>query len=361
MDLKEKKLLYKEIDRYIQDNNYYNDGTVKTSNIWLVGWIADELSDRKDAMRILINNEYGLLGNLLYKHVLNPDSSVTAYIEEADRKFIVKAIKNNPGKTIYQNKFDGDPYAIKLLIQYDKKYAKYMDAHLAARKSFVESIIVTYPEVLNLSPKKILDDEEFILSLVKKNHLCLQCLPKKYLSDYDICLEAVKREGYSLMWLDLNIKNHDEIVLEAVKNRGNALSIATSEQKKNRQIVMAAISNFGGALEYADESFRHDYDIVLKAVSTTGMALRSAAPELAFIKEIVEAAVKNDGYAIKFAPEEYRDDYETAKLALRTYPDAYKYLSERLKKDPELVKIYNESKVNYTWLLSKMQRESVKE
>ena len=68
MTEEEKKILSQEISKYIKENCYYEDGSLKYNDLWLVGWVAEEFTDRKNAMKVLINNEYGLLGSLLYKH-----------------------------------------------------------------------------------------------------------------------------------------------------------------------------------------------------------------------------------------------------------------------------------------------------
>ena len=62
MTTDEKNLLRKEIMKYIKENCYYSDGYIKRYDLWLVGWVANEFNDRKNAMKVLINNEYGLLG-----------------------------------------------------------------------------------------------------------------------------------------------------------------------------------------------------------------------------------------------------------------------------------------------------------
>ena len=41
----EKKLLVQEIPRYIKENCYYTDGSIKYFDLWLVGWVAAEFQD----------------------------------------------------------------------------------------------------------------------------------------------------------------------------------------------------------------------------------------------------------------------------------------------------------------------------
>ncbi|MBQ5656918.1 MAG: DUF4116 domain-containing protein [Bacteroidaceae bacterium] len=352
----EKDLLIKEIPKYIQENCYDTDGSIKSNDLWLVGWVAAEFHDRKNAMRVLINNEYGLLGNLLNKLARHPDASITHLMERADLEVILKAIKTDGNAALQRNELDTDPYAMRLLVAHDVKYARHVNGPLLSDKDFLLSVVGRYPEILQNVSARVLSDEEFVLSLVKKNYACLKFLPRKYHSDYRMCLEAAKQEGFSLMYFDFSLREKDEIVLTAVSNRGNALSLATPRQKKDRDIVYAAVRNCGLALDYADDIWKHDFDLVATAVSNRGMALRYAAPELQDCEQIVRLAVANDGYAMRSASKRLRDHYDLAVLAITTYTDAYLYLSPRLQADPEIQRIYSLKKEEENkWLPSKMR------
>lgn len=356
MTPEEKKILLQEIPKYIKENCYYRDGSIKHYDLWLVGWVAEQFHDRKNAMRVLINNEYGLLGNLLNKLARTPDASITRFIERTDLEVLVKAIEEEGQTVLRRNKLYNDPYAMRLLLKYDAKYLKELSGELLKSKRFLLSVADFCPEIIRSTFANAFEDESFAHSLIKKNCACLKYMPQRFREDYQICLETAKQEGFSLMYFDLSIREHDEIVLAAVSNRGNALSMAFPHQKKNRDIVFAAVKNCGLALSYADLSLRSDLDLVSIAVSTHGMALRYAAPELRDCEKIVRIAVKNDGYAIQSASERLRDNRELAILAINSYTNAYKYLSPRLQNDPEIKALYFFKKEEENkWLLSKMQ------
>lgn len=352
----EKKVLLREIPKYIRENCYYRDGSIKYYDLWLVGWVAAEFDDRKNAMRVLINNEYGLIGNLLNKLARTPDASITRFIERTDLEILIKAI-DGAGKTVlWQNKLHEDPYAMKLLVKHDPGYAKEISSELVNSKPFLLSVVDSCPEILKSVLPGALKDESFVFSLIRKNYACLKYLPHKFCRDYRMCLEAARQDGFSLMYFDLEIRARDEIVLAAVSNRGNALSLATPRQKKDREIVYTAVKNCGLALDYADDLWKGDFDLVSLAVGNRGMALRYAAPELRDCEEIVRIAVQNDGYAIRSASERLRDNRELAALAIATYSDAYKYLSPRLQNDPGIKSLYTLKKGEENqWLPSKMQ------
>ncbi len=352
----EKKLLLREIPRYIKENCYYRNGSLKYYDLWLVGWVAEKFNNRKNAMRVLISNEYGLLGNLLNKLARMPDASITQFIEQTDSEILVKALAQDRKTVLQRNNLRTDPYAMKLLIKHNRKYLDEVPRELLKSKEFLLSVVDFCPEIMKDVFASTFDDESFVLSLIKKNYMCLQYLPQRFRQDYQICLEAAKQEGFSLMYFDFTIRERDEIVMVAVSNRGNALSLASPDQKKNRDIVCAAVKNCGIALSYADPSLRGDFDVVSLAVSTHGMALGYASCELQDCEEIVRIAVENDGYAIRSASKRLRDNRELAVMAVNSYTDAYKYLSPRLQNDTEIKELYSSKKEEENkWLLSKMQ------
>lgn len=354
----EKKLLLKEIPKYIRENCFYSDGTIKSYDLWLVGWVANEFKNRKNAMKVLISNEYGLLGNLLYKLARMPDESITKFIEETDSDILIRAITaaGDCGRVMWKNNLNSDPYAMKLLLKHNVKLIEEISDALLKAPDFILSVVDFYPEIVEKAFTSAFKNEDVVLSMVKKNYTCFKYLPQKFHQNYLICSEVADNEGFSLMYFDNSIREHDEIVLKAVSNRGNALSLASSRQKKNRDIVLAAVNNCGLALSYADSSFKNDFDIVRSAVSRHGIALRYASPELRDCDEIVRIAVENDGYAIQTASERLRDNYELALLAMKSATDAYKYLSPRLQNDPTLKELYLSKKEEENkWLLSKMR------
>lgn len=356
MTAEEKQILRKEIPKYIQENCYATDGSIKCYDLWLVGWVAGEFYDRKNAMRVLISNEYGLLGNLLNKLAREPDEAIYRLIERTDLSEILKAIKAGGNLALYKNELDTDPYAMRLLIEHNKKYMKHVDQALLRSGSFLLSVAGSCPEILQNVFSHMFLDETFVFSLIKKNYVCLKYLPHRYRSDYRICMEAARQEGFSMMYFDPAIREADEIVLEAVSNRGNALSLATSRQRKDRSIVYAAVANCGLALDYADEVWKKDVELVSLAVATHGLALRYAAQELRDHEQIVRTAVQNNGYAISAASKRLQDDRELAMLAISSYTDAYKYLSPRLQNDPEIKSLYEVKKEEENqWLPSKMR------
>ena len=342
MTTEERKILLQEISKYIKENCYYSDGTIKYYDLWLVGGVAEEFIDRKNAMRALINNEYGLLGNLLNKLAKTPDESISRFIERADSEILNEAIDRGGKAVLMRNNLYTDSYAMRLLLASDAKYIYDIPRVLLESKEFLFSVVDFCPEIAKKVSvfSSVLKDEKFILSLVKKNYMCLEYLPQNLCQDYRFCMEAVRQNGFSMMYFDVAIRENDEIVLAAVSNQGNALSLALPRQKKRRDIVNAAVRSSGLAIAYADSALKKDCELVSAAVATHGIALKYVDPVFQDCDEIVRIAVINDGYAIQFASERLRDSHKLALLAINSYPDAYNYLSLRLQNDREIKDLY---------------------
>ena len=166
MTPEEKRILLKEIPKYIKENCYYTDGSIKYYDLWLVGWVAAEFEDRRNAAKVLISNEYGLLGNLLYKLMRDPDESITRFIERTDLEIILKALKENGDPVIWRNDLDDDPYAMRLLIEHSKQHAKYLGADLLNDKALERTERWSEGEPLvNAGPDK---DMKQILTMLQK-------------------------------------------------------------------------------------------------------------------------------------------------------------------------------------------------
>ncbi len=355
MTQQEKELLLQEIPKYLKEHCYRPDGTIKHNDLWLVGWIAAEFYSRKNAMKVLINNEYGLLGNLLYKLSKSPDTTITKFMEFADLEVLCKAIEEAGHTVLHRNELTQDPYAMRLLIRHDEKFLQYVDRSLLKSKKFLPTVVSVCPAILADVLPSMFDDEEFALSLVKENAACMKYLPHKFRSNYRFCMEAARQDGFSLMYFDLTFMEKDEIMLAAVSNRGNALSLANGRQRKDREIVYAAVKNCGLALGYADDIWKGDFDLVLLAVSGYGMALQYASPELRDCEALVKVAVQNDGYSIRFASERLRGDMDMMMLAMASYPHAYNYFPMEQQKNPQISKLYaHKIEEEKKWLQSKL-------
>lgn len=93
-------------------------------------------------------SEYGLLGNWLNKLARSPGASITRLMERADLEVILKAIRAGGNAVLQRNELDTDPYAMRLLVAHDVKYAKHVKGPLLNDTAFLLSVVGSYPEIL---------------------------------------------------------------------------------------------------------------------------------------------------------------------------------------------------------------------
>lgn len=161
------------------------------------------------------------------------------------------------------------------------------------------------------------DDKDTMLELLKKDHFLLKYVPEKLKYDRDIVLSIVRCNYNILENAPENIKNDREIIIKAVTSNGTAIKYSSEELKKDREIVLIAIRNstIAYAFTYIHSYFKSDRKIIMEVLKKNGSYLHYASEELKNDKEIALAAIKECKYA-------------------------YESLSENMKKDPDLIKLY---------------------
>lgn len=88
-----------------------------------------------------------------------------------------------------------------------------------------------------------------------------------------------------------------------------------------------------------DQTNWSDADDVESALKINGLFLVKASSVLKRDKSLVKLAVLNTPLAIQFADDSLKDDLDIAVLACSGDFIAYRYISERLQKDPNIVQI----------------------
>ncbi|MDO4485532.1 MAG: DUF4116 domain-containing protein [Bacillota bacterium] len=157
-------------------------------------------------------------------------------------------------------------------------------------------------------------------------------------NDRDVVSKLVSINGLCLKYAPTELQSDYEIVMEAVKSNASALEYASGVLKTNYEIVMAAVNEGGYALSFADKSFCDNKDVVLAALRNSPMSLKYASNRLRGDYDVVMEAVSQNGDALEYADIIMREDKEIAITALsNSYYTAYEFVSEDLKKDPDIL------------------------
>ena len=153
----------------------------------------------------------------------------------------------------------------------------------------------------------VLDNFDFMLSIVTANGSQIQYGSKRIRQNRTIQLAAVISEGKALQYIE---QDH-RIVMAAVQADGMALRYV-SALRTDGAVVEAAVQQNGNAVEFVKNCTK---SVALLAVQGKGEALRHLE-EWCDDKDVVIAAVRQDGTLLRRASERLRCDHETVRAAI---------------------------------------------
>ena len=199
-----RKYLYQEIDKFelelplIVNLFCLDDNEKLIGKMSLINMLWDEVLSKK----ILIKNDYGVLGNLLYKYKDLLDSEMLLYLFDKD-------VEN-----LYLN-----DWRVPINLEEIKLKLKYVDKPFNCLRVDYES-----NDFVDVSNNK-----KFLLEVVKIDGVALEYADDKLKSDKEIVMEAVINDGYSLQYADKKFIKDKEIVMNAVKSNGYAIKFVLDE------------------------------------------------------------------------------------------------------------------------------------
>ena len=121
------------------------------------------------------------------------------------------------------------------------------------------------------------------------------------------------------------------------------LEYATQEQRNNPEIVLAAVKIYGRTLYFASTELKKNIKICSVAFKTDTSAIEYIDPELldnkSFIIEICKICCNEDKYILHYMSERLKSDPEFLKVLINEYKiPVIKYCAEKLRNDYYLVK-----------------------
>ena len=221
-----KEVIIEELKKY-----YINTNPNKWINFFSFRNALINKLKTEEGIKILISNEYGLLGNLIY--------------EIKDNKKLIKEL----------SKIE------KEICEY--YYYKYGVNH----------------DTQNI-PKVLSNNKELAFKLIYEDpdgRKWLKDFSPKIRNNKEYMLEAVKHDGYALQYASKTLQNDKEIVLEAIKEDHRALKCASDELKNNKEFILEAVKRNGFALKYVPKALQNDKEIVIEAIKEDKSALEYAS------------------------------------------------------------------------------------
>lgn len=183
-------------------------------------------------------------------------------------------------------------------------------------------------------------------------------------------MSELAKNGWLLQFVGPGLRADYQIVLASVSNYGNALAFADETLCNDRRIVLAAVKSNPLAFCFAGPSLMIDLEILDFVLRTWTEYYASLKRQFASVEQsqlllgpereweyatrkwfnlfrsVVEVlqrtdhlrtffvrAVEHWADLLEFAPLDIRDDPEITLMAVRAYPDAIRFVSQRLKND----------------------------
>ena len=256
MKSEERDLLKAEIDKYIQKKNRGRHGG-RSEYVHLVSDVVAEFRDKKQGMRLLLENHYGLLGNLMFKYVRENDDEITRYIKEADTNLILETYRIL-GKRFIQHVDNWQ--TLKVLLKIEPGLIEQFDWYLID-KEYAYEVAEYCPRIMKNVVARIKADRDFTYRMISINPLCLEYAFWCYRADKEIAYEAVRKNPEAILFTDVSLRGDKDLIMEVVSHRGLLLSYADDKLKDDQEIVRAAVGNNWLAIRFASDRLQQDPEI----------------------------------------------------------------------------------------------------
>ena len=232
--MNDKKLLINEIRNYNKKEPIYlsNNNLIKG---YFSKTIIQKLYDEATRKKILIKNEYGLLGTLLdkYKDKLDDDILYEMCLHDLKNDYSLIFNINNP-KLLYRI-CSNKRLILKLIAQgIDIKYFE-LDKILDKRK--IKAILKINPDnykEVNIKYKK---DKQLISELISKSSRYFKYVDKSIKSDKCYIKKLIKFNGDIIEYIDESLKNDKEFIMEIIKEKAYLYKHIGEALKNDKDII----------------------------------------------------------------------------------------------------------------------------
>lgn len=189
---------------------------------------------------------------------------------------------------------------------------------------------------IDILPKYIFDDREFVKNAVRSNGYTLE-YAKKFRNDYEIVKLAVENSPRAIQFASNKLKNDIDIVKTALTNSKNTLIFELACMKKykdDEQLVKLALKANGANICYTSRRIRDNYEMAKYALKHQ----RNIYPCSAY--GAMSARL--------------RDDKSLAMIELQSEHPCISEFSNRLKNDDEIAEyIYKRKRIR--WMMYQMR------
>ena len=306
------------------------------------------------AMRILCNNSDAW-------ELLSPE-------RQAEDEFLWLAFH----RTYQSSKYDDPKFAniLKKVVVERGKYPKIL-WHKVSDEALKEPAVARIAlwasagKIQHRIPTEIMQDRDFIISLLYGHLPKHFSLPERFKDDIDLARLAVAHQKpSSLRWFSAKVRGNKQLIREIGMRWDGILEHATDELKKDMELVAEVLEFESQNLKYVDPSLldskelairtfygnnsradlnlfssrlRDDKEVVLASLVAKGGNFLAASERLQQDMELVQKAVAKDPHILSKIP--YQDNLAVLMIGVAFNGYSYQYASEKLRSHEDLTAI----------------------
>lgn len=186
-------------------------------------------------------------------------------------------------------------------------------------KEIAMALVRNNPENLKDMPKYN-DDEEVVISAVRRSGTTIQYASDRLRGDYDLGRIAVTNSAEAFEYLSDKLRDNKDLALIAVRDpEANAVVHASDRLKDDTDVAREAVKANGEALEQVSIDRRSEHEIVSYAIKHSPAFIKSASNRYLYSEPLLFKAVRQSSAVLQYVPEEMRkvmvemlDNYESA-------------------------------------------------
>lgn len=185
-----------------------------------------------------------------------------------------------------------------------------------------------------------IDNENELRTLLQRDGSLLKEASTRLRDDDKLVMLAVQRCGTALKYASERLRDDDSTVQMACQNDIYALEFASARLRDSTDFMKIFFQRNGDSLAFASDRLKDDVEMV-KTCRNSKNLLRFVSPRIYKDIEIIKELVQINGTIIGIS-EEYRNNYDIVKLAFKTPSGqipVLKYVGERLRDNEEIVKL----------------------
>lgn len=245
--------------------------------------------------------------------------------------------------------------------------AKFRDVNSSWKGDFLENFIMYYDsDSKGWMLKK--SEENFSEKILPKEKNIDRKMVEEFESDKQLALKILDKHPNNIKFIS-SILRDDKDVIKLVVSKpglGRALEYASERLRDDDEIAMIALLDNPGVFSILSKRLRGKRDFVDKIIQKSPFELRYASDELKNDKDLMRSVVLKSPALIDIFPNKFRDDDEFMRsliemnadllmfsseslrdnkdLVVKVIPkstteEVFQSLSERLKKDPEILRM----------------------